>query len=859
MRIFRTALSAAVALAVGATAYSVAPLAGAQAIEEVVVTARKREESLQEIPVAISAFTGEKLSEVGVRSLVDVAKFTPGLQFNEQGVQEPGRIYTAIRFRGLGSEIKEPFGQIGSAFLDGIYMSSGVSAIGAENLERIEVVKGPSSAWLGRSTFAGAVNFITKTPSLQEYSGRITTRFAEDSTYDVTFAHEGPIIADKLGYRVYGRGYGTGGQYTASDGGALGEETTQTIMATLYAEPTDNLSIKFRAMVSQDEDGAAPGAFVTGPLGFRGTNTDAPTNCLAQNPSWATLFKRNDPSLGTLTDWVCGEIPGADSLRGIIDQNTVMDPQWVTYWNSLVPQVADVPYLEHVGLEREQERFSLAVDYEIQAEGFLEGATISFLAGSDEELTVSVRDFDVSRFNNWLSRDPQIIETEQYELRIASNPDRAFTWLLGVSYFDAEFNSQFSGGEVIVGGDGGISLFGTFDAAFDLDVIFGGETDRLCPCGFPPLDPPPKNSGETTGIFGSLGYKFNEAWSVQFDFRSQEDKIRAQAAAIQQSFDFIEPYVIGQGEIGLELGQDFDAFLPRFTVQFQPSDSTNLWATYSEGNNPGFFNLDLITRPEEDINIILAQAPGTALFADEEEITNFEIGWKQTAWDNRLNFSAVIYQMEWENQKTRQGQAFTRPDQTQGIANLVVGGFNTDLQGIELEGTAAITETFAIDFSLNWADAEFQNFECGFTDDFTPPDPGGSSVIRCDGNRPVQFPEWSGSIAGTLQDSLNADWDYFVRLDGNYTGKRFVDEQNFAFIGAHWIWNLRAGFQKDDLRIEGFVTNLADDDTWLAGNRWSDFSATQGTLFPFEFGFQQGIALTAPQQRQIGIRLALDF
>lgn len=853
-----------------ATSFMLGSVAGAQALEEVVVTARKREENLNEIPVAISAFSAEQLTEIGARNLVDVAKFTPGLQFNEQGVQEPGRIYTAIRFRGLGSEIKEPFGQIGSAFLDGIYMSGGVSAVGPDNLERVEIVKGPSSAWLGRSTFAGAVNFITKTPSLNEYSGRVSGSFSEDDTYELSFSHEGPIIEDKLAYRVYARGYGTGGQYTASDGGALGEETTDTIMATLYAEPTENLSIKFRAMFSQDQDGAAPGAFISGEFGNRGnnpTNGQGLTNCFSQGISDPTDFKRNDPTLGTLQDFVCGEIPsygdvkniGIAGGRRIVDANTVIDPQWITYWNDVVPNLQDVPYLDHVGIEREQERFSLAIDYTIPGESFFGGSTISFLAGMDSEDTVSIRDFDVTGFNNWLSRDPQLIETDQYELRIASDSDQAFTWLLGVSLFEATFNSQFSGGEVVVGGDGGVGLFGTFDAAFDLDTIFGGTTDGACPCGFPPLDPPPRNEGETFGVFGSLAYDINDQWNVQFDWRYQEDKIRAQAAAIQSTFAFIDPFAQGMGEVGLILGEEFDAFLPRATVQFQPTDTTNLWVTYSEGNNPGFFNLDLITRPEADINIILAQSPNTQLFATEEEITNLEFGWKQSVWDNRANFSAVIYSMEWSNQKTRSGVPFTRPDMTQGIANLVIGGFSTDLAGLELEGAVAVTDNLRVDFSLNYADAEFQDFGCGFTDDFAPPDPNGGNNISCNGKRPVQFPEWSGAIAATWEDTLTADWDYFIRLDAAFTGKRYVDELNFAYIGETWISNLRAGFQKDDLRIEAFITNLFDDDNWLAGNRWTDFGATSGTLFPFEFGLQQGIALTAPRQRQIGVRMSVDF
>ena len=158
------------------TAMPLAAEAQQLALEEIVVTARKRAESLQEIPVAITAFSSQQMEAIGAPNLVDLAKFTPGLQFNEPGVQEPGRVYTAIRFRGLGSEIKEPFGQIGSAFIDGIYIPNGVSSLGTDLFERIEVVKGPSSAWLGRSTFAGAVNFITRTPSRFHSAGLFLMR-----------------------------------------------------------------------------------------------------------------------------------------------------------------------------------------------------------------------------------------------------------------------------------------------------------------------------------------------------------------------------------------------------------------------------------------------------------------------------------------------------------------------------------------------------------------------------------------------------------------------------------------------------------------------------------------------------------
>jgi iron complex outermembrane recepter protein len=845
LRCLALATAAAMALPIAAEAQNIA-------LEEIVVTARKRAESLQDIPVAISAFSADQIEVTGAANLVDLTKFTPGIQFNEQGVQEPGRLYTAIRFRGLGSEIKEPFGQVGSAFVDGIYVSSGVSSFGTENFERIEIVKGPSSAWLGRSTFAGAVNMITKTPSTTEYSGRITAKFAEDGTYDSSFSHEGPLVEDKLAYRVFVQGYGTDGQYTASDGGDLGKERTDTLSATLFATPTEDLTIKLNAFFAKDNDGAPAGVFITGPQGLRGQNTGALTNCFSSGKTSPLTTRRND-GVTPLSDFICGAIP--TGLDNLVDSNTTVQPEFIDFWTQIVPQADGTLFLDKVGIKRKQRRASLNIDYDLNAGGLLEGSTFSILAGYGKEQVISIRDFDITPANNWLSRDPQIVETKQFEARLASGQDNALTWLIGVSLFDATFSSQFSGGEVVVGGDGGLR---SVLSSFDLDVIFGGKSDGLCPCGFPPLDPPPINTGKTFGVFGSFGYDFTDSLGIDFDWRWQEDKIRAETASIQSSFAFIEPFETGGGSgLGVELGEEFKSFLPRVTLQYQPTDETNVWATYSEGNNPGFFNLDLITRPAADIALVRAQLPGASLFADEESLKNYELGWKQQLMENRINFSVVAYYMEWTNQKTRTAAAFDRPNGSQGIANIVVGGFSTDIKGLEFEGAAALTENLTLNVGLNYADAEYQNFECGFADKFAPADP--DNVVRCDGNSPVQFPKWSGSFATTWTDSLTSNWDYFIRFDGAYTGKRFTDEKNFSWIGEQWLFNLRAGVTDENLRLEAFVTNLFNDDQYLAGNRWTDFSADRDGLFPFEFGLANGIALTAPKKRQFGVRAAYNF
>ncbi|MEE2705273.1 MAG: TonB-dependent receptor [Pseudomonadota bacterium] len=814
-------------------------------LEEIVVTARKRSESLLEIPVAITAFSSAQMEAIGAPNLVDLAKFTPGLQFNEQAVSEPGRVYTAIRFRGLGSEIKEPFGQIGSAFLDGIYMPGGVSSLGNENFERIEVVKGPSSAWLGRSTFAGAVNFITKTPNLNEFKGRISSKLGEDGLYDMTFGHEGPLVEDKVAYRVFVRGYGTDGQYSSSDGNRLGEQRTDTAMLTLYSEPTESLSIKVHGIYTEDKDSGPAQAFMSGPLGLRGNNTTNVTNCLATRTAGQTRANGQP-----LTDFICGEIP---KRLDLVDSSTSISSDLIRFWNEIVPPFPGAPYIDMVGLRREQTRLSFDLNYDLNATGFFEGSSISVLAGYGKENSVFIRDFDLTPVDNWLSRDPSQNKVKQFEVRINSGEDQDLNWMLGASIFDGSFQATFQGGEVAVGHDGGLAAV---IPAFDMDNFLGNPVDGICPCAFPPLTIGPETGGLTKGIFGTIGYQISEEFSFDFEWRYQEDEITVILPGATDLSGFPAPVqAFGTGNGG-ELGQKFNKFLPRVTLQYQPNDVSNYWATFSRGNTPGYFNGDIVNRVASDIALIQAQV-ATSVFVEEEQLDNYEIGWKQQLMDNRVNFSLVAYYMEWKNQKTRTGATIDRPDGSQIAANLTISGFSTEFKGIEFEGSAAATENLTIDWGLNWADAEFKNLECGFTDDYQPPNAQGQLI--CDGNRPVQFPEWSGSLAGTYVGEINDVWNYFVRWDVSYTGKRYADEANFAYVGDQWLSSLRVGFTDEDLRVEAFVTNLFNDKTWTSGGRWTDFSADRGGLFPFEFTAQQGIALGAPTLRQVGVRASYNF
>lgn len=162
MKVNQRTVAACVAFDAMTSADVIHGLALAQpAIEEIVVTARKRAESLLEVPVSITAFSSTQLDRGGFTSLEDLSFKTAGLHFNKQGGQIPGRFNTAVRFRGMDTNQLAASQQLGTVFMDGVYVSQGIAGIDFSTIDRVEIIKGPQSATYGRSTFAGAVNYVT--------------------------------------------------------------------------------------------------------------------------------------------------------------------------------------------------------------------------------------------------------------------------------------------------------------------------------------------------------------------------------------------------------------------------------------------------------------------------------------------------------------------------------------------------------------------------------------------------------------------------------------------------------------------------------------------------------------------------
>ncbi|HHL42277.1 MAG TPA: hypothetical protein ENJ42_01545, partial [Hellea balneolensis] len=216
-------------------------------LDEIIVTARKREESLQETPLSISAFTSNMIESAGIKDMTDIAKSTPGFSLDEDFSRASG-IRPVIRGQ---STILGASGV--STFVDGILLDGSILDYDFNDIERIEVIKGPQSALYGRNTYSGAINIITKSPS-DEASGNVKLEAGSYGRVDLSGSMRGPI-SDVLSGGITGRFYKRGGPWTnLYDGTRVGQQKSGSISGVLYYEPNDDLSVRARVRLSKLDD-----------------------------------------------------------------------------------------------------------------------------------------------------------------------------------------------------------------------------------------------------------------------------------------------------------------------------------------------------------------------------------------------------------------------------------------------------------------------------------------------------------------------------------------------------------------------------------------------------------------------------
>lgn len=367
----------------------------ASAVDDIVVTARRREESLQDVPIAVTAFTEETLQERGIEDLSDVARYTPGVQLQ----QAFGRDGDRPVIRGA-SNILTGDGKVG-VFLDGIPWFGDFSTLDLDTAQRVEVIRGPQSAVFGRGTLSGAINVVTRRPG-DDYSGRTAVTVGSDERMEVSGTVSGPITAGLGGmFGFYSNE--VEGQYQNTTGRRekLGSQQSRGFYGGLFLTAGD-FDASVRYFRNDDRDSHFPISLLP----------STANNCFQATRSY-----------------YCGTIPVPTSYALNTDK-------------ILVP-----------GVDRDAERWLADVNWDIAGSGFV----LSYLGGKNEVYESSGYDgsYDARDFfvlgtscafvpiaNRLCSRSAfydtsaSQRDTTTHELRLSSPGDNRFRWSLG--YYTAE-------------------------------------------------------------------------------------------------------------------------------------------------------------------------------------------------------------------------------------------------------------------------------------------------------------------------------------------------------------------------------------------------------------------------------------
>jgi len=623
---------------------------GILAIEEITVTSRKREETLMSVPVTVTAFGSKEIAEMALDELPDLVNFTPGFHYSEHSVGKGGRFNRRLIFRGMNPRTDRQTRQGATVFIDGAPILG--SEIGStDNYERIEIIKGPQSAYFGRSTFSGAINAVTKTPG-DEWKSRISVEAANFGTTDISGQIEGPI-SDTLSMRLSARNYDTDGEYdNASDPGTtLGAESTKDVSLSLFAQPSDNLSVKLRLHSWVDDDGPSVGVFVA--------RTEHP-ELFTCNPNGHTVAGGK---------WLCGDVPflGASA----VGMDTIITPTLQSkYFSSAMLDSYDRIFQpkQAMGLERHAKEVSLVIDYEMD-----NGMTLSLLTAAHENEYSSFEDFDrrvtSGKLGNYLgfmaSADTYSMaftknKDSSSEIRLTSAADSQINWMVGASYTSIE--ARLAGYSVLWGGSPNPNQsISTFDP-------------------------------ETRAIFASVSYDISDTLSLSVEARKQEDKVI-------------------EGTVGVEpLQNTFSSTTPRVILDYKPREGTTFYAIYAEGVNPGQFNAGLQGRTQGELDQITSQGGG-GISVDEEEITNIEFGVKTRFWDDRAQITAAVYFSDWENAIAPEIISIVNAAGDGENIQVNSNGGQADLSGLEIEGTYLVSDNWTIDMTYSLNKSDINDFE----------------------------------------------------------------------------------------------------------------------------------------------------
>ena len=819
----------ALMLAIGGSSTALAQSSGDTEIidaDTIVVTARKRDETLTEVPISIDAFSQDDLNKLGITSAEALSAATPSFDFQNVGTGgSSGRANPQIRFRGVGLQISDPNAPVAGIFYDGVFVPQGIGIVPLIDLEQVEVIKGPQTAFFGRNTFAGAANFIPATPG-EELEGRISVEASAtdvDEGYSINGTFGGALSENFRARLTVSTDEGPGA-HEFRDGSPLGEENTDAVLGSIDFDITDNITLGYTgyfvdgddtyAISSINADVPSSGCDRT----FDGTLRNIVTGDsvgdfstdLSVAPAQQILFGFL-PVINTDSSTLfCGEIPEFTSSNQV-------DP---AFGGAPDNPNANANFLANTSLPA---GLGDAFDDFIEAPGGLGNTYETWRNKFDVSANLGggfTLDAYVSngRYQNWgtfdntfgLGDTPTFAgfinnnEDRSAEIRITSpSENKRLRYSFGVNYTEIE-NDAFQTG---------------------FNILSSQES-------------------ETFGIFGSVDFDITDEFTISGEGRWQDD----------------ESTLLQDGAPGSDFdtqSQDFQKFMPRVILSYQPENlDLNLYGSWSQsyiaGNQTGAtsFSQALLAdlqffNPDATIADTGFDPDAAGFFTPIQKLDAFEIGLKHQL-NSKFSYSIAAYQMDWEN------QVFFVLSPT--FVSLAQPG-DSEYTGIEAEIEYEPSDWLSLSGAVNYVDGTFDDFIATGSVAAAVLAPGlinNSTAVDATGNEVRYNPALTGTFSAEVALDSLINVNSFLRADVNYTGSFFIDNFEFNEVDAAARINLRAGAQLNEtFGVEIFGTNITDDLT----------PTTQGGTTFTAFGSQntRRFFAQAPRGAEYGVKVTANF
>ena len=671
-------------------------------LDEITVSARRREERLLDQPMSIAAITGEQMQVQGIYSIDQASKFVPNVTLTNDDRANNTRVV----IRGIGGGFPDPVFVFGSGmYIDGHYIPTSLGGyMSTVDIERIELLRGPQGTLFGKNATGGLVNIISTKPQ-PEFDASLTVRLAEDGEQSIR-----GMVNIPFGDKVFGRfsvaseqfdGY----YYNQNLQIDSGFRDSKAVRGALRILPNDNWTIDASLSVSRKDDDNLGGQ-------CQNINRDA--------PQWGGGAGNLERRLYTGAREDFFAICDADVAAG----DFVHSSDKITY------------------SKVDEEIFTLAAEWDSDGPvGGLDNLTFS-AKGSYRNMQYNY--FADRDYSSWPldsigtgSEDGQNNETYGFELLFEGQVNDRLHITAGINYFDeTAFNGSNTCYDLFVAG-GAVNSVTCFDTGLHFELV----PNNLTGTGLWP-DGPRLNAGgpgpfggevsvwnKSTGIFGHVTYDISDNWTLDAGARWTEDdrefhNFEFASTGCDVSVDplhmcaYTLPVDIAHVNDSGFFNQAADTFsevtpMLSLTRNLSGGDTLHsgmIYALYSEGFLTGGFNTEV------NANLPVG---GPDLSYGPEHVSNYEIGFKGQFLGGNLQLMADVFFMDYSDQQ--KSFELSNPDGEFGSEDpveLVTNIAKSSISGLELELRASLWEGGFVSLDVGYIKNEYDEYE--FEDPTSP-------------------------------------------------------------------------------------------------------------------------------------------